>query len=55
MTATIDGILAFWFARFGRFPHRNEALARRSTPEELEFLDTWEARRRPKAFKALVG
>src|SRR5512135_3515327 len=25
-------------ARFGRFPHRNEALGRRSTPEELEFL-----------------
>jgi uncharacterized protein (DUF924 family) len=43
------------FARFGRFPHRNEALGRRSTPEELEFLAMWEARRRPKAFKALVG
>ena len=43
------------FARFGRFPHRNEALARRSTPEEQEFLNTWEARRRPKAFKALVS
>jgi uncharacterized protein (DUF924 family) len=25
-------------ARFGRFPHRNEALGRASTPEELEFL-----------------
>lgn len=25
-------------ARFGRFPHRNEALGRRSTLEELEFL-----------------
>lgn len=24
--------------RFGRFPHRNEALGRESTPEELEFL-----------------
>ncbi|HXZ48398.1 MAG TPA: DUF924 family protein [Usitatibacter sp.] len=24
--------------RFGRFPHRNAALARASTPEELEFL-----------------
>lgn len=24
--------------RFGRFPHRNQALGRRSTPEELEFL-----------------
>jgi uncharacterized protein (DUF924 family) len=43
------------FARFGRFPHRNEALGRRSTPAEVEFLATWEARRRPKAFKALVG
>lgn len=42
------------FARFGRFPHRNAALGRRSTPEESEFLETWEARRRPKVFKALV-
>jgi uncharacterized protein (DUF924 family) len=25
-------------ARFGRFPHRNELLGRRSSPEELEFL-----------------
>ena len=25
-------------ARFGRFPHRNEALGRVSTPEEAEFL-----------------
>lgn len=25
-------------ARFGRFPHRNEQLGRRSTPEELAFL-----------------
>jgi uncharacterized protein (DUF924 family) len=25
-------------ARFGRFPHRNAALSRPSTPEELEFL-----------------
>jgi uncharacterized protein (DUF924 family) len=24
--------------RFGRFPHRNAALARPSTPEEIEFL-----------------
>ena len=24
--------------RFGRYPHRNAALGRRSTPEELEFL-----------------
>ena len=43
------------FARFGRFPHRNQALGRRSTPEEVEFLATWEARRRPKVFRALVG
>ena len=26
-------------ARFGRFPHRNAALGRRSTPEEQQFLD----------------
>jgi uncharacterized protein (DUF924 family) len=26
--------------RFGRFPHRNAALSRRSTPEEQEFLST---------------
>jgi uncharacterized protein (DUF924 family) len=26
-------------ARFGRFPHRNAALARTTTPEEQEFLD----------------
>ncbi len=25
--------------RFGRFPHRNAALGRASTPEELEFLN----------------
>ncbi len=25
-------------ARFGRFPHRNQALGRASTPEEIEFL-----------------
>jgi uncharacterized protein (DUF924 family) len=25
-------------ARFGRFPHRNAALGRKSTPEEIEFL-----------------
>ena len=24
--------------RFGRFPHRNEALGRPSSPEEIEFL-----------------
>lgn len=26
--------------RFGRFPHRNEVLARRSTPDEIKFLQT---------------
>ena len=26
--------------RFGRFPHRNAALGRHSTPEEIEFLKT---------------
>lgn len=30
-------------ARFGRFPHRNEVLGRVSTPEELEFLKTFDA------------
>jgi uncharacterized protein (DUF924 family) len=25
-------------ARFRRFPHRNDALGRESTPEEIEFL-----------------
>ena len=29
--------------RFGRFPHRNAALSRRSTPEEIEFLQNPEA------------
>ena len=27
-------------ARFGRFPHRNAALGRESSPEELAFLQT---------------
>lgn len=27
-------------ARFGRFPHRNRALGRQSTPEEMAFLET---------------
>jgi uncharacterized protein (DUF924 family) len=30
--------------RFGRFPHRNEALGRTSTPEEIKFLKTPGAR-----------
>jgi uncharacterized protein (DUF924 family) len=35
--------------RFGRFPHRNAVLGRESTPEELEFLRDWEAKRKPKS------
>jgi len=30
--------------RFGRFPHRNEILGRRSTPEELQFLERDDSR-----------
>jgi uncharacterized protein (DUF924 family) len=30
--------------RFGRFPHRNEALGRESTEEELEYLQSGGAR-----------
>jgi uncharacterized protein (DUF924 family) len=33
--------------RFGRFPHRNEALGRVSTPDEIEFLKDWEQQARP--------
>lgn len=36
------------FERFGRFPHRNGALGRSSTPEEIEFLKTWADRAAPK-------
>lgn len=39
--------MAYWarvhldiIARFGRFPHRNPVLGRRSTPEELAFLQS---------------
>lgn len=39
--------------RFGRFPHRNAALGRNSTPEEVEFLRTWASRVTPKASAAL--
>jgi uncharacterized protein (DUF924 family) len=39
--------------RFGRFPHRNAALGRRSTPEEIEFLKTWDQRATPKHSAAL--
>ena len=27
-------------ARFGRFPHRNKVLDRRSTPEEIQYLES---------------
>ena len=39
--------------RFGRFPHRNEALGRTSTPEELEFLKAWAERAAPKGAAVL--
>lgn len=29
-------------AQFGRYPHRNEALGRESTPAEIEYLKTAE-------------
>jgi uncharacterized protein (DUF924 family) len=41
------------FRRFGRFPHRNDALGRTSTPEEVEFLKTWAERVVPKGTAAL--
>lgn len=37
--ATSDDVLTAWF---GRFPHRNAALGRPSTPDEEAFLATWE-------------
>jgi uncharacterized protein (DUF924 family) len=43
------------FRRFGRFPHRNAALGRPSTAEEIEFLKTWDQRAAPKQFTALLG
>lgn len=46
-TATGDADLVKWarihadiIRRFGRFPHRNAALGRMTTPEEQAFLDT---------------
>jgi uncharacterized protein (DUF924 family) len=39
--------------RFGRFPHRNQALGRRSAPQELEFLETWAQQAAPKESAAL--
>jgi uncharacterized protein (DUF924 family) len=41
-------------ARFGRFPHRNAALGRTSTPEEEVFLVDWKERQAPSAAKDLV-
>jgi uncharacterized protein (DUF924 family) len=38
-------------ARFGRFPHRNAALGRTSTPEEEAFLVDWKGRQAPSAAK----
>jgi uncharacterized protein (DUF924 family) len=40
MASAYDYAVKHWevVRRFGRFPHRNEALGRRSTPEEIEFL-----------------
>lgn len=34
-------------ARFGRFPHRNEILGRTPTPDEIEFLRDWDAKKKP--------
>src|SRR5207248_4233405 len=36
--------------RFGRFPFRNEALGRESTPEEIAFMETFQ--RGPSAMRA---
>jgi uncharacterized protein (DUF924 family) len=42
-------------ARFGRFPHRNEALGRLSTPAERAFLTTWGARAAPRGAAAYAA
>ncbi len=39
--------------RFGRFPHRNAILGRKSTPEEESFLVDWEQKRAPKIAREL--
>ena len=43
-------------ARFGRFPHRNDILGRKTTPEEQAFLDSsldaWFAKYRKQAGEA---
>jgi uncharacterized protein (DUF924 family) len=36
--ATLASQFEWWFARFGRHPHRNAVLGRESTPGELEYL-----------------
>lgn len=41
-----------WIARFGRFPGRNAALGRTSTPEEVEFLATFEQIAAPRRYQA---
>src|ERR1041384_3853235 len=38
-------------ARFGRFPHRNAALGRTSTPAEQDFLRDWAERQPPSGMK----
>lgn len=38
-------------AQFGRFPHRNAALGRTSTPEEEEFLEDWAERQPPSGMR----
>jgi len=42
-------------ARFGRFPFRNQALERPSTPEEIEFLRDWSARKHPVGLRKAAG
>lgn len=37
--------------RFGRFPHRNAALGRASTPEEVAFLADWEQKAPPRVME----
>jgi uncharacterized protein (DUF924 family) len=39
--------------RFGRFPHRNQALGRPSTQEEEEFLRDWKEKQAPSGSKSL--
>lgn len=39
--------------RFGRFPHRNALLGRRSTPEEEAFLVDWQAKAAPQTAREM--